>query len=58
MNPIPIIYQNEEIFIINKKAGMPVQGGEKISHSLDEELAKQVGQRYIWYTAWIKILQV
>ena len=45
MNPIPIIYQNEEIFIINKKAGMPVQGGEKISHSLDEELAKQVGQK-------------
>lgn len=24
---------------------MPVQGGEKISHSLDEELAKQVGQK-------------
>ena len=45
MNPIPIIYQNEEIFIINKKAGMPVQGGEKISHPLDEELAKQVGQK-------------
>jgi len=45
MNPIPIIYQNQEIFIINKKAGMPVQGGEKIAHSLDEELAKQVGQK-------------
>ena len=45
MNDIPIIYQNSEIFIINKKAGMPVQGGEKISHSLDEELAKQVGQK-------------
>ena len=45
MNDIPIIYQNEEIFIINKKAGMPVQGGEKIAHSLDEELAKQVGQK-------------
>ena len=45
MNPIPIIYQNSEIFIINKKAGMPVQGGEKITHSLDEEFAKQVGQK-------------
>ncbi len=45
MNLIPIIYQNEEIFIINKKAGMPVQGGEKIAHPLDEELAKQVGQK-------------
>ena len=47
MNPIPIsiIYQDSEIFIINKKAGMPVQGGEKISHPLDEELAKQTGQK-------------
>lgn len=48
MNPksiIDIIYENSEIFIINKKAGMPVQGGEKISHSLDEELAKQVEQK-------------
>ena len=45
MNPFPIIYQNQEIFIINKKAGMPVQGGEKIAHPLDEELAKQVGHK-------------
>ena len=46
MNPIiPIIYENSEIFIINKKAGMPVQGGEKILHSLDTELAKQTGQK-------------
>ena len=45
MNDIPIIYQNSEIFIINKKAGMPVQGGEKIAHPLDAELAKQVGQK-------------
>ena len=42
---IPIIYQDSEIFIINKKAGMPVQGGEKIAHPLDEELAKQTGQK-------------
>lgn len=48
MNPkpiIPIIYENSEFFIINKKAGMPVQGGEKIAHSLDEELSRQVGQK-------------
>ena len=48
MNPnptIPIIYENSEIFIINKKAGMPVQGGEKIVHSLDVELAKQTGNK-------------
>lgn len=42
---IPIIYENEEIFIINKPAGLAVQGGEKISHSLDNELAQQVGYK-------------
>ena len=42
---IPIIYENEEIFIINKPAGLAVQGGEKIAHSLDNELAKQVGYK-------------
>ena len=40
MNDIPIIYQNSEIFIINKKAGMSVQGGEKIAHPLDIEMQK------------------
>ena len=48
MNPRPIIdiiYENSEIFIINKKSGMPVQGGEKIAHPLDEELAKQTGNK-------------
>lgn len=43
MNNIPIIYEDEEIFIINKPAGLAVQGGEKISHSLDEDFSKQVG---------------
>ena len=45
LQPVNIIYENSEIFIINKKAGMPVQGGEKIAHPLDEELAKQVGYK-------------
>lgn len=45
MNPIPIIYQDQEIFIINKRAGLAVQGGPKISHSLDQELAQQTGQK-------------
>jgi len=43
MNSIPILYENNEIFIINKPSGVSVQGGEKISHPLDEELAKQTG---------------
>lgn len=45
MNSIPILYDNDEIFIINKPAGLAVQGGEHISHSLDVDFAKQVGQK-------------
>lgn len=45
MNLIPIIYENEEIIVINKAAGMPVQGGEKIVHSLDRELSVQMGYK-------------
>lgn len=45
MNLIPIIYENDEIYVINKKAGLAVQGGEKITHSLDNDFAQQVGQK-------------
>ena len=45
MNLIPIIYENEEIIVINKAAGMPVQGGEKIVHSLDRDLSVQMGYK-------------
>ena len=45
MNLIPIIYENEEIIVINKAAGMSVQGGEKIVHSLDRELSVQMGYK-------------
>ena len=43
MKQIPIIYENEEILIINKPAGIAVQGGKDIAHPLDKELAIQVG---------------
>jgi len=45
MNSIPILYDNDEIFVINKPAGLPVQGGEHITHSLDNDFAKQVGSK-------------
>lgn len=45
MNSIQIIYENDEIYVINKPSGLPVQGGEKITHSLDEDFAKQVGNK-------------
>jgi RluA family pseudouridine synthase len=43
MKNIPVIYENNEIFVINKPSGVPVQGGEGIMHSLDKELPAQTG---------------
>ncbi|MCK9170074.1 MAG: RluA family pseudouridine synthase [Treponema sp.] len=43
MKTIPILYENDEIFIINKPSGIPVQGGVGITHSLDRELPEQTG---------------
>jgi len=45
MNVIPILYENEEIFIINKPSGLSVQGGQGVAHSLDEDFSKQTGQK-------------
>lgn len=43
MNSIPIIYENQEIIIINKPQGVAVQGGQNIAHPLDKELPLQLG---------------
>ncbi len=40
-----IVYEDSEILLVNKPAGVPVQGGAGIAHPLDEELAKQVGYK-------------
>ena len=45
MNTVPILYENDEIYVINKPAGLAVQGGQGVAHSLDEDFAKQVGQK-------------
>lgn len=45
MKPCPIIYENEEILIIHKAAGVAVQGGVGVAHSLDEELSCRLGRR-------------
>ena len=45
MNTIPILYDNDEIFVINKPAGLPVQGGQGIKHSLDVDFSEQVGHK-------------
>ena len=43
MQKIPIVYENDEIFLINKPAGVSVQGGEGVAHPLDVEFSRQVG---------------
>lgn len=45
MNLIPILYENNEIYVINKPAGLSVQGGQGVSHSLDVDFSNQVGQK-------------
>ncbi len=42
---IPIIYENDEIIIINKPSGLAVQGGQGIVHSVDRDFAEQVGYK-------------
>lgn len=43
MNEVPVIYENDEILIINKPCGLAVQGGEGIVHSVDRILPGQLG---------------
>ncbi len=42
---IQVVYENEEIYIINKPAGLAVQGGQGIVHSVDRDFAEQTGQK-------------
>ena len=42
---IPIIYENDEIYVINKPAGLAVQGGQGIVHSVDRDFAQQAGTK-------------
>lgn len=45
MNSVTIVYENDEIYVINKPAGLAVQGGQGVSHSLDVDFSKQVGKK-------------
>ncbi|MCR5219308.1 RluA family pseudouridine synthase [Treponema sp.] len=45
MKDFPIIFENDEILVINKPCGTPVQGGKGIAHPLDEELSARLGYR-------------
>lgn len=45
MKEIPIIYENDEILIVNKRAGLAVQGGEGVKNPLDSLLSEQLGAK-------------
>lgn len=45
MKEIPIIYENDEILIVNKRASLAVQGGEGVKNPLDVVLGEQLGAK-------------
>ncbi len=45
MKTLPIVYENEEIYIIHKPPGLATQGGKGITHSVDTLMAEQKGQK-------------
>ncbi|MDR2631926.1 MAG: RluA family pseudouridine synthase [Spirochaetaceae bacterium] len=45
MKNIPLLFENDECFILNKPAGLPVQGGERVTASLDRLLAAERSPR-------------
>ncbi|WP_295798860.1 RluA family pseudouridine synthase [uncultured Treponema sp.] len=45
MKTFSIIFENEEILLVNKEAGVSVQGGAGIAHPLDAELSLQLGYK-------------
>lgn len=45
MKTFSIIFENDEILLVNKEAGVSVQGGAGIAHPLDAELSIQLGYK-------------
>ena len=45
MNGLTILYEDEEIFVINKNSGLAVQGGANVKHSIDVDFADEIGQK-------------
>jgi 23S rRNA pseudouridine955/2504/2580 synthase len=45
MNQLQILFENDEIRIINKPCGLAVQGGKDVKTSVDTELAIQTGEK-------------
>lgn len=45
MKELPIVYENKEILIVNKPAGLAVQGGQGVKNPLDQLLGRQLGTK-------------
>lgn len=45
MPTFPVLFENDEILLLNKPSGVSVQGGKGIFYPLDETLSKQVGYK-------------
>lgn len=45
MDNVQIIFENDEILVINKPCGLAVQGGQNISHSLDKDFSAALGYK-------------
>lgn len=43
MKTIPVLYENDEILVINKPQGVCVQGGAGVNYSIDKDLPLQLG---------------
>ncbi|MEE3410997.1 MAG: RluA family pseudouridine synthase [Treponema sp.] len=42
---IPIVYEDDEIILIDKRSGLASQGGVGVGKSVDTELSAQIGQK-------------
>ncbi|MCR4952648.1 MAG: RluA family pseudouridine synthase [Treponema sp.] len=45
MNSVQVLYENDELLVINKPSGLAVQGGEGVSHSLDKDFSLELGYK-------------
>ena len=45
MRELAIVHEDEEIIVVDKNAGLAVQGGERVGASLDDVLAVRLGAR-------------
>ena len=45
MNGLTILYEDEEIFVINKNSGLAVQGGANVKHCIDIYFANEICQK-------------